>query len=142
MIWTSKNGTPLPGEKQIPTLHTVLEAELHDHAVICLTSADLLPEHYDPIPVYRADVMWLDLAGVWMVTDAPLTECRFPTLAEAIAFVVHRCDREIEHYRRTGRPAGMSVDHSTELWRRLVQQADARGSAMEEELESFFRGEQ
>ena len=126
--------------KRIPTVHTVLEAEEHGYGEICLTSVDNWPDKFDHVPVYRADVQWIAISGIgfWSVTDAPLTECLFPTLSEAIAFVIHRCDREIEHYRRTGKTIEMSVEHSSELRRRLVQQADERASAMKEDLESFW----
>ena len=133
----------MPYLKHIPTVHTVLEAEEHGYGEICLTSADTWPDEYDFVPVYRADIMWHSLAGVglWSVTDAPLTECWFPTLSEAVEFAVHRCDREIEHYRRTGKSAGMSIENSSELWRRLVEQAQERHSAMEEEMQSFWHGD-
>jgi hypothetical protein len=129
-------------EKRIPTVHTALDAEEHGFGAICLTSVDTWPDEYDYVPIYRADVHWIDLfgVGVWSVTDAPLTQCLFPTLSEAIDFAIHRCDRAIEHYRRTGKTVGMSTEHSSELWRRLVRQASERASAMEEELEAFWRG--
>ena len=140
LVRTSEDN-PVPYMKQIPTVHSALDAENVGFGEICLTSVDTWPDKYDHVPVYRADVQWIDLfgVGVWSVTDAPLTQCLFPTLSEAIAFAIHRCDREIEHYRRTGRAVGMSIEHSSELWRRLVQQANERASAMEGELESFWR---
>ena len=130
----------MPNSKRIPTAQTALEAEDHGYGEICLTSVDTWPDEYDHVPVYRADIIWTSLAGisVWSVTDAPLTQCWFPTLCEAIEFAVHRCDRQIEHYRRTGRSAGMSMEHSSESWRLLVRQANERGSAMEEEIQSFW----